>query len=185
MRHMQPIATADPTLILNQLMRQPKLWEKSTYTRDFPDYPFKECDSVYIRFTPNVRESEDTITCVWMDGAIHLPAFRQPVFALMAKVEGDHLGRVFINRLKPGGSIFSHVDPPQFTDYWSRYHWVLQSGPGCTMTVGGEQNYLRPSEVWCIDHSQPHEVVNNSSVDRIHLVVDIHSFKIPVEGPLP
>jgi quercetin dioxygenase-like cupin family protein len=179
----------DTIPLMNQIVRQPELWGKDTYSKDYPDYPFKDTDTIYVRFTPNAKEWEpgksDPHEAEWMDGYVHLPAVRPFIFGLMNKVEGERLGRVLINRLKPGGTIFSHTDPPLFTQYWSRYHIVLQSSPGCVFKVGEEQVQMRTGELWWFDNGKPHEVVNNSSLDRIHLIIDIRTFHIDARVATP
>jgi hypothetical protein len=84
---------------------------------------------------------------IWMDGWLHLSAARSIVFGLMSKVEGERLGRVMINSLRPGGRVYPHADTPAHADYWDRYHVVLQSGPGCNFRCGDETVQMAPGDV--------------------------------------
>jgi hypothetical protein len=120
-----------------------------------------------------------------MDGAIHIPAARGLIFALMQRVEGERLGRVMINKLRAGGKIFPHADSPAHAAYWDRYHFVLQSGPGCNFRCGDETTNLQAGNVYWFNHALEHEVVNNSSLDRIHMIVDIRTSKFGFKGNLP
>jgi hypothetical protein len=184
------MAAIDPTLLVQQIVRQPALWKADTYLRDYPQGPFGDTDTIFLRFPPASvtemeREAKDQHECVWMDGWLHLPAARSIVFGLVAQVEGERLGRVMINRLRPGGRIFPHADTPVHANYWDRYHVALQSGPGCNFRCGDETVHMPAGQVWWFQNANEHEVVNNSSDDRIHMIVDIRTQRLDFVGLTP
>lgn len=189
MKNFQIIGTADVLPVLHQLQRQPELWKADTYLRDYPQGPFGDTETVFVRFPPaSVTELErgdrDQHECVWMDGSIHLPAARKLIFDLMARTEGERIGRVMINKLKCGGRVFPHADTPVHANYWDRYHVVLQSSPGCDFRCGDERVYMPPGQVWWFQNANEHEVINNGSVERIHMIIDIRHSE-PVVGLTP
>lgn len=189
MKNFQIIGTADVLPVLHQLQRQPELWKADTYLRDYPQGPFGDTETVFLRFPPaSVTELErgdrDQHECVWMDGSIHLPAARKLIFDLMARTEGERIGRVMINKLKCGGRVFPHADTPVHANYWDRYHVVLQSSPGCDFRCGDERVYMPPGQVWWFQNANEHEVTNNGSVERIHMIIDIRHSE-PVVGLTP
>lgn len=53
-----------------------------------------------------------------------------------------------------------------------RYQLALVSDPGVALTVDGETKCPRPGEVWQIDASRTHSVVNGSDTDRITILFD-------------
>lgn len=190
MNNFQPIATIDPTLLLNQIQRQPDLWKADTYLRDYPQGPFGDTETIFLRFPPaSVTELErgakDPHECVWMDGWLHLPAARSIVFGLMSKVEGERLGRVMINRLRPGGRVYPHADTPEHALYWDRYHAVLRSGPGCNFRCGEETINMQTGSLWWFQNALEHEVTNNSAEDRIHLIMDVRTQRLDFLGLTP
>lgn len=191
MRHLQLIAQGlDVSSLLTQINVNPGLWKKDTYHKDYPNYPFKHTETIYLRFTPDAKNfvhggNQDLHECEWMDGAIHLPAARPFIFGLMAKLEAERLGRVIINKLAPGQSMFAHVDPEFFTSYWTRFHLSIQSAPGCICRCADEKTYMRPGEVWRFDNGVEHEVNNNSAVERIHMICDLRLYSIKSEGQTP
>lgn len=190
MSNFQPIGQADVLPLLHQIHRQPDLWKADTYLRDYPQGPFGDTQTIFIRFPPvSVSELErskiDPHECIWMDGAVHLPAARQVIFQLMGRVEGERLGRVMINKLRPGGRVFPHADTPEHAQYWDRYHVVLQSSPGCQFRCGDELIYMPPGQVWHFRNELEHEVHNNGSLDRIHMVIDIRCGYFDIKGTLP
>jgi Aspartyl/Asparaginyl beta-hydroxylase len=107
------------------------------------------------------------------------------VFGLMGKVEGERLGRVMINRLRPGGRVYPHADTPAHADYWDRYHVVLQSGPGCLFRCGDETVQMATGECWWFQNALEHEVTNNSADDRIHLIIDVRTQHLATKGLTP
>jgi hypothetical protein len=176
--------------LLMQIQRQPQLWKADTYLRDYPQGPFEDVETIFLRFPPSSvteleRSQKDQHECENMDGILHLTASRYLIFALMAMVEGERLGRVMINKIRPGGRIYPHADTPVHANYWDRFHYVLQALPGCNFRCGTETVNMRTGELWWFDNSEEHEVVNNSADDRIHLIVDIRTSYFDVRGVLP
>lgn len=177
------------TPLMVQIQRQ-ELWKADTYLRDYPQGPFEDVETIFLRFPPASvtemeREGKDQHECLWMDGALHLPAARPLIFSLMTTVEGERLGRVMINRIRPGGRIFPHADTPAHARYWDRFHYVAQSSPGVVFRVGDEQVHMQTGECWWFQNLLEHEVINNSAEDRIHLVIDIRCQQLAFRGELP
>lgn len=174
--------------LLLAIKRRPGLWKEDTYLRDYPQGPFNQIESIMLRFpVKSVHETEaelqNHLSTYDQHENIDYPAYavlteaRPIVMAMMTRVGGERLGRVMINKIAPGGVIFPHVDTKSHTDYYSRYHVVLQSQPGVVFRAGDEQVYMGTGEAWWFDNSQEHEVINNSADDRIHMIIDIRCAK--------
>lgn len=173
--------------LLLAIKRRPELWREDTYLRDYPQGPFGEIESIMLRFPEKRVFEQEAEVEAYKEGrhffdqheSIDYPAYailpeaRPMVMNLMHYVGGERLGRVMINKIAPGGRIHPHEDTPEHTSYYSRFHIVLQSAPGVVFRAGDEQVYMGQGEVWWFDNSKEHEVINNSSVDRIHMIVDI------------
>lgn len=180
--------------VLMKLQQNPQFWLADTYLRTFPQGPFGEIDSIIARFPPRAvaatQEEADALLatpgydqheCVDQPIYGQIPELRQMVMNLFTYVGGVRLGRVIINRVKPGGRIYKHADTIDHANYWHRHHICLQSANGVTFTAGNEQVWMAPGEAWWFDNGKggpdderpEHEVINNSPIDRIHLVVDI------------
>lgn len=190
MRNFHAIGSADVTALGNQILSKPNLWKADTYLRDYPQGPFGDTETIFLRFpsgsvTEIERGTRDQHECVWMDGVVHLPTARPLILWLMTRVEGERLGRVMINKLRPGGMIFPHADTPEHANYWDRYHLVIQSLPGNTFRCGDETVAMRTGDVWWFQNAIEHEVVNNSAADRIHMIIDIRTFRIEADALTP
>lgn len=184
------IAKIDPIPLLHQILRQPELWRADTYLRDYPQGPFGDTETIFLRFPPaSVTELErgekDQHECVWMDGWLKLPAARPIVRGLMAQIEGERLGRVMINKLKAGGHVYPHADTPDHANYWDRYHVVLKSSPECRFRCGEEVINMETGSVWWFQNALEHEVLNNSDEDRIHMIIDVRTERLDLMGFTP
>lgn len=173
-----------------EILRQDDLWREDTYLRDYPQGPFQDVETIFLRFPPASvtelqRSQRDPHECVWMDGALHLPAARVLIFSLMSQVQGERLGRVMLNKIRPGGRIYPHADTPEHAQYWDRFHYVITSAPGVLFRCGDEQVQMQVGDVWWFQNALEHEVVNNSATDRIHLIVDIRTQHLQFKGVLP
>lgn len=189
MKNFQVMRQFDPAALRHQLTLQPDLWKSDTYLRDYPQGPFGDTETVFLRFPPaSVTELEhgarDQHECVWMDGMNQLPAARPLIFDLARLVEAERIGRVMINKLRPGGRIFPHADTPAHAEYWERYHYVIHASPGCQFRCGEETVYMPPGTLWWFQNAIEHEVVNNSAEERIHMIVDLRVTR-PVAGLTP
>lgn len=187
MMNFQLLPGIDPTKLLMKIKQNPDLWKEDTFLRDYPQGPFGEIESIMLRFPEKrVFEQEEELE-KYKQGlsqfdqheSIDYPAYsvlteaRPLVMGLMAYVQGERLGRVMINKIAPGGRIYPHADTPEHTDYYTRFHIVLQSGAGCFIRAGEEHLEMRAGQVFWFNNKLDHEVVNNSDVDRISMVIDI------------
>lgn len=187
MMNFQFLPSVDPTKLLMQIKQNPELWKEDTYLRDYPQGPFGEIESIMLRFPEKrVFEQEEELE-KYKQGLSHFdqhesidyPAYtvlneaRSLVMGLMAYVQGERLGRVMINKIAPGGRIYPHADTPEHTNYYTRFHIVLQSAPGCLFRADDEQVDMRTGDVFWFNNKLEHEVINNSAFDRISMVVDI------------
>src|SRR5262245_5451810 len=53
MRNFKLIATVEPAALLNAILRQPDLWKADTYLRDYPQGPFEDVETIFLRFPPS------------------------------------------------------------------------------------------------------------------------------------
>lgn len=173
--------------------RRPHLWTEDTFLRHYPRGPFGEVDSIMLRFpkkldlTDKPEEEQERTIALFKDNMLPgwdqhesidypayavLPEARALVMSVFSAVGGTRLGRVMINRVKPGGRIFPHPDTPEHCAYYSRFHVVLASEPGVMFRCGEERTYWETGAVFWFNNALEHEVINDSQSDRIHLIID-------------
>lgn len=182
MRYFQKLAeNIDIIPVLAALSRQPELWDQETLRTTHPGTPHAQVNDIWIRFndlaewkrTGDPASVIDQHESIWYPAAAKLPQLRPLLFGVMQRVEAERLGRVIITRLAPGGSIAPHEDSGDHAAYYTRYHLMLQNYPGSTFLCGGEEVYMRPGELWFFRNEVTHSVVNNSTDDRITLIIDV------------
>lgn len=206
MRNFQQIASGiDFMPVLLEIQRQPELWNQYTVRTFHEQSAHRQLDDIVLRYN-RFDAGDDFVeaVCSRIDVVDYpasraLPMTRAMCLAVMGKVSGVHLGRVFVSRIRPGGVIPPHTDriPPAeeaFPErtppatYYDRYHVPLQSGPGCLFRCGEERVLMNPGELWWFNNQVEHEVANQSGADRVHLVIDIRSSLddyAPVPWPAP
>lgn len=194
MRFFQKIADIDPLPLLHSLALRPHLWNQNTVRTHHPQSAHRVVDDIVLRYN-EFAPGDDFVEKVCSEVAVvNYPAFAELpqaapiVFGLMARVMGEHLGRVFISRMAPGVTIPMHSDrippaeeafpnkmPP--ATYYDRYQVALQAKSGVVFRAESESVFMAPGEVWWFDNTVQHEVLNHSADDRISLVVDIRPFR--------
>lgn len=186
MRYFEKIAeTVDVLPLLHATTRQADLWNANTLRTAHPCTAHAEADDIWLRFNDLTDYEESGDSALVTDGldSIDYPAYqalpqaRVIIFDLMRRVEGERLGRVLITRLKPGGRITPHADEGKNAEYYDRYQVVLHGLPGSLFKAGDEQVSMATGTVWWFDNAQTHEIINNSADDRVHMIVDIRTFR--------
>lgn len=169
--------------LLDAVMRQPELWNRNRIRTTHPCTPHTEVDDIWLRFNDLTlfEKTGESSAVIDEHESINYPAMlmlsqaRPIIFDLMRRVDGERLGRVLITRLAPGKKIAPHEDGGSHAAYYDRYHIILKNAPGSIFRAGLETVTMKTGEVWYFDNSQTHEVINNSSDDRITMIVDIRT----------
>jgi hypothetical protein len=85
---------------------------------------------------------------------------------------GEVLSRSRLMRLGPKCEVSEHVD---FNYHWYsrvRIHIPITTNPDVRFYCGDEHIHMQAGECWIFDSWRRHKVVNNSSENRVHLVID-------------
>lgn len=189
MRHFQMIAGGvDIGPLSHSVQKQPDLWNAQRFRTEFPGTPHKDVDDIWLRFSAEeaTRDPSDTSRVIGDGNVIfhpawdHLPEAAPVILDLMRRVKAYQLDRVLITRVKPGGVILPHADDEggyvNEADR-ARYHVVLQGGDGSLFHCENETVVMRTGEVWWFNALGLHAVENKSTDDRIHMLVDVRTFR--------
>lgn len=187
MRNFQKLGSSVEVLdLLHAIQRQPELWNANTVRTNHPNTAHAQVDDILLRFNDleKAEKSADKMNYILdqhesinFPALLKLPLARPIIYNLLRFVEGERLGRVIITRLGPGKRILPHVDGGEHASYYDRYHVTLQNQPGSIFRAGEETVYMAQGDVWWFDNSQEHEVINNSTDDRITMIIDIRTTK--------
>jgi hypothetical protein len=85
---------------------------------------------------------------------------------------GTH-GRVFLAKLPAKKVITPHADWQEYLLVSRRNHIPVVTNANVHFTVGDETINMKTGEIWEINNSKVHGVVNDGEDDRVHLIIDI------------
>ncbi len=125
-------------------------------------HPILQC------FTHEGAEASDPQA--WVD----LPSLeRYPILKTWLKQLPFPVKSVRFMRLHTGAEILPHRDKGvNVFNGEVRLHIPITSAPGVAFYVEGEKVAMGIGELWYIDADREHWVKNNSSFDRVHLILD-------------
>ena len=189
MKHFELISEGvDVQPALDELRACDDLWNAHAVRKTAPGTPHAAMDDLWLRFNdvgPFERgerpwsEFSAEHTPVNYPAWQRLPSLRAIIFDLMRKVEAEALYGVLITRIPPGGRIGKHVDDSWHVQWTDKLYLSLKSAPGavfgCDHEGVVEELNPRPGQVWLFDNRRAHWVENNSSEDRITLIVCVRT----------
>lgn len=162
--------------VLTALAAMPELWNAHSIRTAHPASPHAQADDILVFFNDIPADPAQVVNDIqtrpypaWSA----LPQLRPLIFDLMRLTEAVQLGRVIISRLAPGARIASHVDEGAPATFYQRYQVALQSLPGALFRIGDERVNFASGDAYWINNCAEHEVINNSSDDRLALVIDM------------
>ena len=85
---------------------------------------------------------------------------------------GGVWGRSRLMGLAPGAIVPSHVDIHYYWQTHVRIHIPVITNPGVRFQCGDDEVHMEPGEAWIFDSFRLHEVRNEGTEKRVHLVLD-------------
>jgi quercetin dioxygenase-like cupin family protein len=166
------------------LNAQPELFGQHVQRAQTYMSPHAAMKDVWVRYNDITKYTDlthfnDEHDSVWYPAYDKLPELKQIVFRLMGLVNGERLGGVLITKIPPGGSIAPHTDSGWHAGYYSKFYIPIQNGEGAKFCFADGEINPSLGDVWCFDNSVPHWVENNSTEDRIALIVCIRTEEYP------
>jgi len=164
--------------LLTRLAAHPELWQAGP-RETYPGSAHSHAQSIMVRWIPQAAEVtvhaalNATESVDYPAAALLMPEVGEAVMSVLERIGViGELGHVILTRLPPGAALDAHMDEGIYADLYDRFHLCLQGDLGNRFECGGEIYHPEPGEIFWFNHKRPHEVRNNGSVDRIHLIVD-------------
>ena len=140
-------------------------YQKLHYEGEWSGIPLRsiegKADNLYISCVEN-PEYRDTVfleECPYLQKVLH--TFQCPLLA------------VRLLRLNAGAVIKEHRDLElNFEKGEIRLHVPIITHDDVEFYLDNERVHLKEGECWYFNFNLPHSIINNSSIDRIHLVID-------------
>jgi hypothetical protein len=81
----------------------------------------------------------------------------------------------FLTRLNPNGTINRHFDCGYFLEVCHRIHVPIKTNENVTYWINGNPYYWEVGNVYEFNNLLPHQVINNSDQERIHLILNLYN----------
>ena len=91
---------------------------------------------------------------------------------LEKKYDGNS-ARILLIKLEAEKDVSEHTDGGDYLSSVRRFHIPLITNDEVFYVVNNEKKSMKKGECWEINNLKSHYVLNNSSLDRIHLLIDI------------
>jgi len=175
--------------LLDALDARPELWNQITARQDTPGSPHLQTETIILRGCrgQTLEDVFNEIPAIEYPAAQLLPQVWPLIQYALARVDSNELGRVLIVKLPAGKSVERHHDDGAYADHYARFHIPLQSRIGNIFTSAlrdhaEETVWMQPGSMWWFDHKRDHWLANNSTQDRIHLIIDMVAPKYHPRG---
>lgn len=116
---------------------------------------------------------------IWLQD---LPECKKLCFLIMSLVDGERLGGVLITKLPKYGKILPHTDSGWHAEYYDKYFVPINNKDGATFCFDDGSINPKEGDVWAFNNSHNHWVENNSTEDRIAMIICIKQNKYSKEG---
>lgn len=158
--------------LLMELHRQPELWNQHRERKDSAGTPHSEMSDIWLRHAKSREEFQTPHFARWYPAYSKLPSVRKLIFDSMARANASHLGGVLITRIPPGGKIDAHTDKGWHPEFYNcKWYVVLASNPRCVFRVEDERVVMDVGDVWWIDNTKEHDVINDGDTERMTLII--------------
>lgn len=97
----------------------------------------------------------------------------EPIIKDLEAIHDGVRGRVMFTRLDPNKVVPTHYDSGNYLFAVRRNHVTIITDPQVIFCVNNENIHMKEGECWEINNSKPHSVSNESSVSRVHLIIDV------------
>jgi len=163
------------------------MWDKNPQRRIGAGSPHSDMVDIWVRFNDPaecIRTGDWSVFClehesVWLED---IPEVKSISSELMRYLGGVQLGGILITCLPKGGKIKPHTDSGWHSEYYDKYFVSIKNEKGATFNF--DDGVIEPTEgeVYAFRNDKNHWVENNSSSDRIAMIICIKQTKFSKEG---
>jgi hypothetical protein len=167
----------DTRPMLEALKDNEHLWNQNNLRTTHELSPHKQVDDIWVRFNKldgALQKAVEDKEAYWYPASDVLPV-RAYMYPLLEIVNGDRLGRCVITRMAPNTVIDSHKDMGAPVGYYQRFHLALQNAEGAVFKCDGEEFTPKTGDLFIVANQKDHEVINNSEIERITMIIDVHT----------
>lgn len=165
----------DVSTLVEQIEAHPDVWNRHK-TRLYG--PHSQVSDIWVRYNSwdNFKDRESfngPHESTWYPVINEIPAVKRLCFDVMHIVQGERLGGVLITKIPPGDKVLPHIDRGWHAEYYEKFAVQLKSAPGQAFCFETAQLSADIGEIYTFDNSKPHWVTNDSSEERMTLIICI------------
>ena len=146
-----------------------KLWDSFTFRQKTFEV-HKETKTIPLIFDTDFRLNDPTYLSEYEVFKNEFKIIKNRLTKIYGK---GSIIRAILVLLKSNSKIDKHIDTGKSLSICHRVHVPIITNKDVLFDIDNEIKNLKEGEMWEINNSEkPHSVINNSNIDRIHLIVD-------------
>jgi hypothetical protein len=167
----------DVRALQQQLLEAP--WNSIQHRTAHPQSPHRDVSDIWVRYNPisnfhgDMQAFNDEHISEWYPIADQLPEAVRIADLLMTEMQGRALGAVLITKIPAWKQVYPHVDRGWHAQHFQKFAVQVRSNRRQAFCFEGEQLVTEPGDLYWFDNTYQHHVINNSTEDRITLIVCI------------
>jgi hypothetical protein len=157
--------------VIDILKNKPELWNLDK-TRQTLYEEHKETESIILIFTNNTYPYERKINK-------ELIGVFKPFLNELISILNEHfkysqpvIVKLIFAKLKAGGKIKPHIDNGFILQVPNRIHIPIIPNDDVIFTINKKQKQFKKGNMYNFNNTMEHSVINNSSTDRVHCIID-------------
>lgn len=164
----------DVSEAVDQIAANPSAWNRHI-DRLSKTGPHRDADDIWVRFNPIENMGPDFFSephySDWYAVADELPAVKLLAEQVYDDFGGTTLGGVIVTRVPAGKMVFPHTDKGWHAEYYEKIAVQLAGNESQAFCFENESLSPVTGQAYTFDNSHLHWVTNDSSEDRITLIV--------------
>jgi uncharacterized RmlC-like cupin family protein len=163
--------------LYNQL-QDPLVWNGIKLRTEHPQSPHREVDDIWVRYNDFSHYAGDMQAfngpheSVWYPIAERLSEAKR----LSEEIAGDKaIGAVLITRIPAGKQVYPHVDGGWHARHYDKHAIQIRGNAQQRFVVEDEELVTLTGDEFYFNNSVPHFVINDSTEDRITMIVCLRS----------
>lgn len=171
--------TFDPTPLLAELAEHPEVWNEITHRTAHPNSPHREVSDIWVRyndlknFNGNMARFNGPHKSVWYPVSEKLPSVKALSEELAEALEAECLGGILITKVPAYKQVYPHADSGWHAGFYQKVGMQLAGNEDQAFCFDDGELSAMPGETYWFDNHVRHWVRNDSSEDRITLIVTL------------
>ena len=169
----------DVVAAVAQIDAHPEIWNTHRMRTELYGTPHNGVSDIWVRynawenFTGDIAAFNAEHVSQWYPVIKVIPAVAVLVHDVFDQVGGKELGGVLITRIPPGGEVKPHVDSGWHAGYYEKFAVQLKGNAQQAFCFEDARLSPEPGDLYQFDNSKLHWVKNDSSEDRMTLIICI------------